>query len=169
MSAPYGTTPTTGSSNPGAPTHGASSGSHAVGGDSVDHEVRSGRNQSIGVLVSDISNDLSTLLQQEVALAKAEIKDSAAKAGQGAGLLGAAGYAAHLTLLFLSITAWMALSYLLDDLAWSALIVALVWGVVAAVTAAMGRARLKKVQGIPKTTETAQRVPDALKGNEDQR
>lgn len=161
MSAPYGTSPTTGS-----PDHDASA--HTTR-DGARHDTRTGRDESIGTLVSDISNDLSTLLQQEVALAKAEIKDSTAKAGKGAGLLGAAGYAAHLMVLFLSAAAWMALSYLLDDLAWSALIVALVWGVVAAVTAAMGRAQLKKVQGIPKTTETAQRVPDALKGNEDKR
>lgn len=161
MSAPYGTPPTTGSPDHDASAHTAV--------DGAGHDTRSGRDESIGTLVSDISNDLSTLLQQEVALAKAEIKDSAAKAGKGAGLLGVAGYAAHLMVLFVSAAAWMALSYLLDDLAWSALVVALVWGVVAAVTAAMGRAQLKKVQGIPKTTETAQRVPDALKGNEDKR
>ena len=124
---------------------------------------------SIGGLISDISSDLSTLMQQEVALAKAEVRDSATKAGKGAGMLGAAGYAAHLMVLFLSAALWMALSYLLDDLAWSALIVAALWGIVAAVLALMGRKELKKVQGIPQTTETAKRVPDALKGNEDHR
>ena len=124
---------------------------------------------SIGELISDISADLSTLMRQEVALAKAEAKDSATKAGKGAGMLGGAGYAAHLMTLFLSITLWMALSYLFDDLAWSALVVALLWAVVAAVLAAMGRKKLKEVQGMPRTTETAKRVPDALKGNEDSR
>jgi hypothetical protein len=124
---------------------------------------------SIGGLISDISSDLSTLMQQEVALAKAEVKASATKAGKGAGMLGAAGYAGHLMVLFLSITLWMVLSYLLDDLAWSALIVAVLWGIIAAVLAMMGRKELKKVQGIPQTTETAKRVPDALKGNEDHR
>jgi hypothetical protein len=63
----------------------------------------------------------------------------------------------------------MVLAYLLDDLAWSALIVALLWGAVAAVLALMGRKQLKTVEGIPQTTETAKRVPDALKGNEDHR
>ena len=42
-------------------------------------------------------------MRQEVALAKAEVKDSATKAGKGAGMLGAAGYAGHLFVLFLSI------------------------------------------------------------------
>lgn len=121
---------------------------------------------SIGELISDISTDLSTLMRQEVALAKAEAKESATKAGKGAGMLGGAGYAAHLTVLFLSITLWMALAYLFDNLAWSALVVAVLWGVVAAVLAVIGRNQLKKVQGMPQTTETAKRVPDALKGEE---
>jgi F0F1-type ATP synthase assembly protein I len=124
---------------------------------------------SIGGLISDISADLSTLMRQEVALAKAEVKDSAQKAGKGAGMLAGAGYAAHLMTLFLSVTLWMVLSYLLDDLAWSALIVALLWGAIAAVLALAGRKQLKTVEGIPQTTETAKRVPDALKGNEDHR
>ena len=124
---------------------------------------------SIGGLIGDISADLSTLMRQEVALAKAEVRESATKAGKGAGMLGGAGYAAHLMLLFLSITLWMALSYLLDGLVWSALIVAVLWGIVAAVLAMLGRKQLKTVQGIPQTTETAKRVPDALKGNEDHR
>lgn len=124
---------------------------------------------SIGGLISDISADLSTLMRQEVALAKAEVKDSAQKAGKGAGMLAGAGYAAHLMTLFLSVTLWMVLAYLLDDLAWSALIVAVLWGVVAAVLALMGRKQLKEVKGLPQTTDTAKRVPDALKGNEDYR
>ncbi len=124
---------------------------------------------SIGQLISDISTDLSTLVRQEVALAKAEVKDSATQAGKGAGMLGGAGYAAHLTVLFLSFALWMGLAYLFDNLAWSALVVALLWGVVAAVLAVVGRNQLKRVQGMPRTTDTAKRVPDALKGNEDPR
>ncbi|MDX6327361.1 MAG: hypothetical protein QOK15_3715, partial [Nocardioidaceae bacterium] len=113
--------------------------------------------------------DISTLMRQEVALAKAEIQDSAKKAGKGAGMLAGAGVAGHFVLLFLSITLWMVLNYLLDDLAWSALIVAVLWGIVAAVLAVAGRNQLKQVEGVPRTTETAKRVPDALKGNEDHR
>ena len=124
---------------------------------------------SIGALISDISADLSTLMRQEVALAKAEVKDSATKAGKGAGMLGGAGYAGHFVVLFLSLALWMGLANLLDSLGWSALIVAVLWGVVAAVLALLGRKELKKVEGVPRTQETAKRVPDALKGNEDPR
>lgn len=124
---------------------------------------------SIGALVSDISADLSTLMRQEVALAKAEVKESATRAGKGAGMLGGAGYAGHFVVLFLSLALWMGLADLIDNLGWAAVIVAVLWGIVAAVLALMGRNQLKNIEGIPQTTETAKRVPDALKGNEDHR
>ena len=173
MSTPYNPPPTSGQQSGTGPTGRYESVADAIPDAEPIHGAHDtyakGEVGSIGELISDISADLSTLMRQEVALAKAEVKDSATKAGKGAGMLGGAGYAAHLMTLFLSITLWMALAYLFDDLAWSALIVAVLWGIVAAVLAVMGRKQLKKVQGIPRTTETAKRVPDALKGNEDPR
>jgi len=124
---------------------------------------------SIGALVSDISADLSTLMRQEVALAKAEVKDSATKAGKGAGMLAGAGYAANFVVWFLTIALWLAIGEVIDSLGWAAVIIAVLWGIAAAVLALMGRKQLKTVEGIPQTTETAKRVPDALKGNEDHR
>jgi hypothetical protein len=124
---------------------------------------------SIGALISDISADLSTLMRQEVALAKAEAKQEATKAGKGAGMLAGAGVAGHFLLLFLSLALWSLLWHLLDSRGWSALIVAVVWGIIAAVLASVGRKQLKTMQGMPRTTETAKRVPDAMKGNEDHR
>ena len=122
---------------------------------------------SLGGLVSDISDDLSTLMRQEMALAKAEAKDSATKAGKAAGMLTGAGVAGHFVLLFLSLALWVALGELFGSDGWAAVVVAVLWGVVAAILAAVGRKQLKTVQGIPRTTDTAKRVPDALKGNED--
>ena len=167
MSTPYETTPQAGGSQRSESIRDAIPDPEPIHG--AHDTYAKGEVSSIGALVSDISADLSTLMRQEVALAKAEVKDSATKAGKGAGMLAGAGYAAHLMTLFLSATLWMVLAYLLDDLAWSALIVALLWGAVAAVLALMGRKQLKTVEGIPQTTETAKRVPDALKGNEDHR
>lgn len=125
-----------------------------------------GELDSVGALISDISQDLSTLMQQEVALAKAEVKQSATRAGAGVGMLGGAGVAAHFTLLFLSIALWWALGHAIG-LGWSALVVAVLWAVITAVLAVVGRNRLKDVEGMPRTVETAKKVPDALKGNED--
>lgn len=172
MSTPY-TPPTGGHPSGTGPTGRYESVSDAIPDAEPIHGAHDtyakGEMGSIGELVSDISADISTLMRQEVALAKVELKDSATKGGKAAGMLGAAGYAGHLTVLFLSITLWMALAYLFDDLAWSALVVAVLWGIIAAVLAVMGRKKLKEVQGLPRTTETAKRVPDALKGNEDPR
>ena len=45
---------------------------------------------------------------------------------------------------------------------------AFIAAVIAAILAATGRNQLKHVKGMPRTVETAKKVPDALKGNEDQ-
>jgi len=120
---------------------------------------------SVGDLLSNISRDFSTLMQQEVALAKAEVSQSAKDAGKGAGMLGAAGIAGHFVLLFLSLALWWALGDWVG-LGWSAVIVAVVWAVIAAILASMGRSEMKKVSGMPRTVETTKQIPDALKGNE---
>lgn len=125
-----------------------------------------GEVSSIGALISDIAGDLSTLMRQEVALAKAEAKESATRAGKGAGMLGGAGAAASYAVLFLSIALWWAIGSLIDSLGWSAVIVAVLWAIVAAVLASIGRKQLKEMSGMSRTVDTAKQVPEALKGNE---
>lgn len=108
--------------------------------------------RSLGDLVGDIATDLTTLVKQEVELAKTEMKTEAAKAGKGVGLFGGAGVAGHLALLFGS----FALLFLLDSwmpAAWAALIVAALWGVAAAVMAASGRKELKSFNPKLETTQ----------------
>lgn len=122
-------------------------------------------NASVGQLISEVTRDLSTLMRQELELAKAEVKVEASKAGKAAGMLGAAGLAGYFLLLFLSIALWWALGTALGGYAWGALIVAILWGIAAAVLASMGRKKLKEVQPKPeRTVETLKEVPDALKG-----
>lgn len=120
----------------------------------------------VGELVGQIGKDLSTLMHQEVELAKAEAKESATRAGKGAGMLGGAGFAGYMVLLFLSVALWWAIGAVLG-LGWSALIVAGVWAVIAAVLAMVGRTELRKVQGLPRTVDTARDIPAALKGDEE--
>ena len=122
--------------------------------------------RSVGELLGDISSDLSTLLRQEVQLAKAEVKQSADHAKVAGGLLAGAGVSAHLALLFLSLAAWWALGDLLESLGWSALIVGVVWALLAALLAARGRARLRRATpAVPRTLDTAADIPDELKGH----
>lgn len=124
-------------------------------------------NVSVGELLGNISRDLSTLLRQELALAKAEVKLEAVKAGKGAGMLGAAGFAGYMVLLFLSIAAWWALANVMDE-GLAALIVAVVWAIAAGVLFAVGRQRLRQVNPVPeRTVDTIKQVPDALKPHEE--
>jgi hypothetical protein len=115
---------------------------------------------------SAITADLSTLIRQEIALAKAEIRQSATQAGAGAGKLAGAGVAGHMVLLFVSVSAWWGLGQFIGN-AWSALVVALFWGIVGAILYASGRSSLKQVEGLPRTTETTKQIPPALAGHEE--
>jgi hypothetical protein len=124
---------------------------------------------SLGDLVGEVSRDLSELMRKELELAKAELSESAKRAGAGAGLLGGAGYAGAMAVFFLSVALWWGLGDLIDSLGWSAVIVAVIWAIVAAILYAVGRKRLKTVQGAPKTVETVKEIPDALKRNQENR
>jgi hypothetical protein len=106
---------------------------------------------SIGELIGNISNDLSTLFRQEVELAKAEVKQEATKAGKAAGMLSAAGFAGYLTVVLLTGALVAALSNVMDP-GWAALIVAVLWGVVGAVLYVNGRKKLKTVDPMPRRT-----------------
>jgi hypothetical protein len=120
---------------------------------------------SVGQLIGEVTRDLSALMRQELELAKVEMKAEAKKAGQGAGMFGAAGFAGYMTLLFLSIALWWALSHLVGH-SWSALIVAVIWGVIGAVAFVMGRKKFREVNPKPeRTVDTLQQVPGALKPN----
>lgn len=121
---------------------------------------------SPGELLSSVTKDLSDLMRQELELAKAEARQSATRAGKGAGMLSGAAVAGHFVLLFLSVCVWWALGNATGR-GWSALIVAAVWAVVAAVLALAGKANLKKIQGLPRTTETVKEIPNAVKGHEE--
>ncbi|WP_308798735.1 phage holin family protein [Agromyces silvae] len=129
---------------------------------------RQAERESLGQLLQEVSRDLSTLFRQEVELAKAELKETAKKAGKGAGLFGGAGVAGLLALVFVSIAAWWALGYLIGN-AWSALVVAAIWGIVAAVLAMTGKKEIEEIEGAPQTVETVKEIPETLKRNEENR
>ena len=126
----------------------------ATDGYRPDIPTQPGETRSIGEIVGDISKDMSTLIQQEMDLAKSELKQEASRIGKGAGMFGGAGLAGHFALFFLS----FALVYLLDN--WmpvelAALIVALVWAMAAAVLAIRGRKEIKEANPqLPTTQQT---------------
>jgi len=124
-------------------------------------------NASVGELMSNVSRDLFTLLRQEIALAKAEIRIEAKKAAKASGMLGAAGFAGYMVLLFLSIALWWGLANAMDH-GWAALIVAVLWAIVGGILFVTGRKTLRTVDPTPqRTVDTAKQVPQALKPNEE--
>jgi type IV secretory pathway TrbD component len=122
----------------------------------------------MGQLFSELTSDVSTLFRQEVALAKAEISVKAKEAGKGAGLLGGASVTGLITLgsltafLIALLSEWM-------DVWLAALIVTIVWAIVTAVLAQVGRTRLKEAappvpqQAIDSTKEDVQWAKTQLK------
>ncbi|MFN8075894.1 MAG: phage holin family protein [Kineosporiaceae bacterium] len=123
--------------------------------DAVTHPDRlEVENHSLGELIGRLSGDFSKLVRQEIALAKTEAKEEATAAGKGVGLLGGAGVAGNIALIFLSLTVMFVLDTFLP-IAWAALIVTVIWVIAAAVLAQAGRTKLKQV-GTPldETTET---------------
>lgn len=118
--------------------------------------------RSLGEIVGELTSDFSTLMHQEIALAKveaktwadmakSELKEEATKAGKGAGMLAGAGLAANLMLVFLSLT----LMFVLENavgIEWAALIVTLIWGAVAAVLGLSGKKQLQQVSPVPEQT-----------------
>ena len=120
---------------------------------------------SVGTLMGNVSRDLSTLVRQELELAKVELKAEAAKAGKGAGMLGGAGFAGYMVLLFLSSALWWGLANVMDQ-GWAALIVAAVWAVVCGVLFVVGRGEFRKVNPVPeRTVDTLRQMPDIVKNH----
>ena len=113
-----------------------------------------GETRSLGEIVGDIATNMSTLVKQEIDLAKSELKQEVTKVGKGAGMFGGAAVAGFFTLFFLS----FALTYVLDNVMpveLAALIVAVLWGIVAAVLAVVGRKNLKQANPqLPTTQQT---------------
>jgi uncharacterized membrane protein YqjE len=107
--------------------------------------------RSVGELLGKVTTDLSTLMRQEVALAKVELKEEAAKTGKAGGMLAGAGLVGYLVLVFLA----LALTYALDSVmpaGWAALITAAVLGLIAGVLFVIGRKKLQEVNPKPEQT-----------------
>ncbi|MGH8953853.1 MAG: phage holin family protein [Microbacterium sp.] len=135
--------------------------------DPTPSETKAASN-SLGDLLGEVSRDLSTLMRQELALARAELRETATKSAKGAGIMGAAGYAALMAVFFLSVALWWALGSLMGR-GWSGVVVAVIWAIVALILFVVGRSQLKQVEGMPQTVDTVKEIPEALKRNEENR
>ena len=99
---------------------------------------RAGQDEQIGVLVAQLSSDVSRLVRDELQLAKAELKDKGKEAGIGIGLFGGAGTVAVYGVGALVAAAILGLAAAVP--AWlSALLIALVLFAIAGVAALLGK------------------------------
>jgi hypothetical protein len=122
--------------------------------------------RTLGQLVADATHDISSIMRDEIALAKAEIGADAKKAGAGAALLAAAGVFAFFALILLLIAA--AYGLVAAGLApWlSFLIVAVILLVAGATLALVGKRSVGKIKGKPeRAIKNAQETIAAIRPN----
>lgn len=108
-----------------------------------------GPERTLGTIIKELTSDFSTLFRSEVALLKLEVRDTVAKLGGGAALVGGAVFLAIFGAAFLFVTITLGL-VALGVPAWlSSLIVTLVLFAAAALLAFMGKKKFAAVKFVP--------------------
>jgi uncharacterized membrane protein YqjE len=101
------------------------------------------RERSLGELLKQLSQETTRLVHQELELAKAELSQKGKQAGTGAGMFGGAGALGLAALGALTACFILALDAVMP--AWlAALVVAVVYGVIAFVLVRQGQARIRR-------------------------
>jgi uncharacterized membrane protein YqjE len=101
------------------------------------------RERSTGDLLKELSDHTTTLVKQEIDLAKAELSEKGKKAGKGVGMFGGAGLFGVFSFAALTTCIIAALESPLN-LWLAALIVAVVYAVIAGVLALQGRNKVQE-------------------------
>ena len=109
--------------------------------------------QSLGELFAEMTRELGDLFRKEVELAKVETREEVRRGTSALVAMAAAGVAALLFLNMVSVAAALGLAEIMNR-ALAFLIVAIIWGVIAAVMFSIGRKRMAQVRPLPETTET---------------
>ncbi len=120
--------------------------------------------RSLGQLVATATAELSALVHEEIALAKAELRQDAKRAGAGGGAIAAAGVFALFALPVLSFAAAYGIHNLGLGLAWSFLIVGGAFLVLAGLLGIFARAKFKKVKPPERSIASAKQSAAVLQG-----
>lgn len=122
-----------------------------------------GTERTLGQLVADATQDISTIVRSEIAMAKAEVTAEAKIAGKGAGMLAGAAFVGLLGLIFLFHTLANVLDVWLP--LWAGyLITTVVLFLLAAILGLVGRNSMSKVKPRPeRTIKNAQETIEAIK------
>jgi uncharacterized membrane protein YqjE len=118
------------------------------------------RDRPLGELVKQLASETSTLVRQELDLAKVEMTEKGKKARAGAGLIGGATVLALAALGAFTAFAILALAVVLPGWA-AALIVTGVYAALAGVLALRGRDRIRETGG-PVPAETKRTIEEDL-------
>ena len=108
--------------------------------------------RSVGELVGEVAQDLTKLVNQELELAKIEVRAEVKKTGKAAAAFGAAGGAAYFALLFAALTLMFALATLFDSYTWAALAVTVLFAIVAAVLFLRAKKTAQTIDPTPHVT-----------------
>lgn len=112
------------------------------------------KERPIGELLRELSQQTATLVRQEIDLAKAEVTEHGKKAGLGAALFGGAGVVGLLTLGAFTAFLILLLAEVLPGWA-AALIITIVYGVIAAFLALRGKDKVQEATPpAPQAVET---------------
>ena len=113
------------------------------------------RQETFGGLISGILNDLRTLLKEEIALARAELREQAGRARTAALSFGIAAAALFFGLAFLLVALAVGVAELAAWPVWAGfLVVALLLSVVGFMSYASGRKRIRTFHPVPEQTVT---------------
>ena len=126
-------------------------------------DVPSPDDPTIGRLVADASRDISSLIHNEIALAKSELKVSVKNGGTGAGLFGAAAFLGVLAVIMISVAFAYFLSMTGLHLAWCFLIVFGAYLLLAGLLGFLGVKKVKKVRAPERAIHQAQESAALLK------
>jgi hypothetical protein len=139
-----------------APEPGRANGDQARRTTNGDPQARRTEEPSLGELLTDLGDEVSTLFRQEVALAKVEITRDVTQIGRASGMLAAGAFLGVVTVLLVAWTIAWGLAELVP--VWVGfLITAVLFGAVAAGLIMVGRKRIREVDPKPATTiETLQ-------------
>lgn len=116
------------------------------------------RERPVGELLKQLANETTTLVRQELELAKAEMREKAGKAGPGVGMWGAAGVVALVALGSLTAFLILALDGVMPN--WlAALIVGLVYSAIAGLLYVSGKKKVEEA-GSPVPEQTIETLKE---------
>ena len=118
---------------------------------------------TIGSLLADATRDISSIIHDEIALAKSELRVSVRAGGWGSALLAIAAFVVLLAVVLVPFTVAFFLTMTGLHVAWAFLIVTIAMLLIAGLVGWIGTTRFKKVTVPERTLDSARRLPETFR------